>query len=172
MLVGKCSRANFFIIPNEHARSSENIVVRLRFLHLFETTSFALFASAASICFCSANGAVQCPANGHARRAIPVPTRPLFSRELPAPRHSSRLRYWRQDRRRRDRSRHWYLRRRCRWRRHGWSSRRYPCACAWACSVLALALALVSMDLAVSAQNQKILKTLENFYWLLVLARA
>ena len=69
----------------------------------------------------------------HTCRAIPLSTRPLFSRELPAPRHSSRLRYRRQDRRRRDRSRHWYLRCRCRWRRHGWSSRRYPCACPWAC---------------------------------------
>ena len=59
----------------------------------------------------------------HTCRAIPLSTRPLFSRELLAPRHSSRLRYRRQDRRRRDRSRHWYLRRRCRWRRHGWSSR-------------------------------------------------
>ena len=36
---------------------------------------------------------------------------------------------------------------------------------------LALALALVSMDLVVSAQNQEMLKTLENFFWLLVFAR-
>ena len=87
MLVGKCSRPNSFIILNEHARSSGNIIVRFRFLQLFETIAFALFASAASICFCSANGSVQCPANAHARRAIPVPTRPLFSRELPVPWH-------------------------------------------------------------------------------------
>ena len=74
-----------------------------------------MYVSAASI-LCARERAL------HTCRAIPLSTRPLFSRELPALRHSSRLRYRRQDRRRRDRSRHWYLRRRCRWRRHGWSS--------------------------------------------------
>ena len=69
MVVGKCSRANCFIVPNEHARSSENIVVRLRFLELFETMSFALSASAATIFPAPRTGTLNVPQLAHVSEA-------------------------------------------------------------------------------------------------------